>query len=96
MRKNGAGDNWSGEASRMGGLRVEEQRVDVTIGDTSTTKKVEVRKEQPVWMTQSTVIAETTMVDSNDSNGAAFLNPDDVSFLFIFVWSAVLLDLLIN
>lgn len=78
LRNKGAGDNWSGEASRSGGLRVDEQRVDITIGDSATTKKVEVRKEQPVWMTQSTVINETTTVDSNDSTGGAFLNPDDM------------------
>ena len=83
LRNKGAGDNWSGEASRSGGLRVDEQRVDITIGDSATTKKVEVRKEQPVWMTQSTVINETTTVDSNDSTGGAFLNPDDVSLIFI-------------
>lgn len=59
------GENWSGEASRNGGLRVEEQRVDITIGD-QVVKKGEVRKEMPVWMAKSTVITEGT-ADSTDS-----------------------------
>ena len=47
---------WSGEASRGGGLRAEEARVDVTIGDNAAIQ-TEARKEQPIWMVESTVIS---------------------------------------
>ena len=65
-----AGENWSGEATRQGGLLMDEQRVDVTIGDNAVVKKTEVRKEAPIWMTKSTVINEAT-ADSSDSIGGA-------------------------
>lgn len=56
---------------------MEEQRVDVTIGDNTVVKKGEVRKEAPIWMTKSTVINEAT-ADSSDSVGGPALLIDEV------------------
>lgn len=70
------GENWTGEASRNGGLRVEEQRVDITIGD-AVAKKEEVRKEVPIWMAKSTVINEA-IADSNDSVSGPGMFPEEV------------------
>ncbi|KAF6205324.1 hypothetical protein GE061_019494 [Apolygus lucorum] len=50
------GEIWSGEASRGGGFVVEEARVDVTIGEAEITTSANNKKEQPIWMTESTVI----------------------------------------
>lgn len=50
------GETWSGEATRNSGFAVEEARVDVTIGDDSNNTNVVNRKEQPIWMSESTVI----------------------------------------
>lgn len=48
---------WSGEATRnSSGFAVEETRVDITIGDDSTDNAV-VKKEQPIWLTESTVVS---------------------------------------
>ncbi|XP_065172259.1 general transcription factor IIE subunit 1 [Atheta coriaria] len=49
-------ETWSGEATRNAGFAVEEARVDVTIGDDSAASNVVSRKEQPIWMSESTVI----------------------------------------
>ncbi|XP_072375399.1 general transcription factor IIE subunit 1 [Diabrotica undecimpunctata] len=57
------GQEWSGEATRRGGFAVEETRVDITIGEESNATAN--RKEQPIWMTESTVI---TNMDSQESN----------------------------
>uniref|UniRef100_A0A6P7F1A9 General transcription factor IIE subunit 1 n=1 Tax=Diabrotica virgifera virgifera TaxID=50390 RepID=A0A6P7F1A9_DIAVI len=57
------GQEWSGEATRRGGFAVEETRVDITIGEESNSTVN--RKEQPIWMTESTVI---TNMDSQESN----------------------------
>jgi len=76
------GELWSGEASRGGGFQVEEQRVDITIGD-NVPKKVEVRKEVPIWMAKSTIIAEAN-VDSNDSLSASGgMFPEVIFYSFI-------------
>ena len=63
--RNGEG-LWSGEATRGGGFRVEETRVDVTIGDDAFINKGEVRKEKPIWMTESTVITGATVDGTSD------------------------------
>ncbi|CAH1401859.1 unnamed protein product [Nezara viridula] len=47
---------WSGEATRGQGFVVEETRVDVTIGEKDVQPDNAVRKDQPVWMVESTVI----------------------------------------
>ncbi|XP_014276470.1 general transcription factor IIE subunit 1 [Halyomorpha halys] len=47
---------WSGEATRSQGFVVEETRVDVTIGEKDVQPDNAVRKDQPVWMVESTVI----------------------------------------
>ncbi|KAL4710566.1 hypothetical protein ACJJTC_008968 [Scirpophaga incertulas] len=58
------GEQWSGEATRNQGLAVEETRVDVTIGESdSAADAAAARKERPVWMVESTIIAN----DQNDS-----------------------------
>ncbi|XP_063532134.1 general transcription factor IIE subunit 1 [Cydia strobilella] len=49
-------EQWSGEATRSGGLAVEETRVDVTIGEAA--RAAPARKERPVWMVESTVGGE--------------------------------------
>ncbi|XP_046664932.1 general transcription factor IIE subunit 1 [Homalodisca vitripennis] len=50
------GEHWSGEATRGGGFAVQEARVDVTIGEEERSQEV-AKKERPVWMVESTVIA---------------------------------------
>lgn len=57
---------------------MDEQRVDVTIGDNAVVKKGEVRKEAPIWMTKSTVINEAT-ADTSDSIGGPSLLMDEVN-----------------
>lgn len=52
---------------------MEEQRVDVTIGDNAVVKKGEVRKEAPIWMTKSTVINEPTAESSENAGGPALI-----------------------
>ena len=59
------GENWSGEATRGGVFRLDEQRVDVTIGDSAVVKKGEVRKEAPIWMRESTVDNEAATSTDN-------------------------------
>jgi len=44
---------WSGEASRAGGFRMEDQQVNITFGEEQTKEKV--KKEVPTWITESTV-----------------------------------------
>lgn len=60
-----AGQEWSGEATRKGGFLVEEARVDITIGEESNSTVT--RKEQPIWMTESTVIeSHDSIIKAND------------------------------
>ncbi|KAJ8939182.1 hypothetical protein NQ318_017079, partial [Aromia moschata] len=61
-----AGQEWSGEATRKSGFAVEEARVDITIGEESNSAVN--RKEQPIWMTESTVVSN---MDSQDSTKAS-------------------------
>lgn len=59
------GQEWSGEATRKAGFLVEEARVDITIGEESNSTVN--RKEQPIWMTESTVIeSHDSLIKSND------------------------------
>lgn len=46
---------WTGEASRKGGFRMEEQEVNITFGE-KTSRQVE-KKEVPLWIAESTVEA---------------------------------------
>ena len=55
------GDPWSGDATRNEGFRVEESRVDVTIGDDMNDNATRVRKEAPIWMTESTILNPDTL-----------------------------------
>jgi hypothetical protein len=57
-----AGDHWSGEATRTQGFAVEEARVDVMIGDEGIQDQTAVRKERPIWMTESTIIPKDTVM----------------------------------
>lgn len=57
-----AGDHWSGEATRMQGFAVEETRVDVMIGDEAAKDQTSVRKERPIWMTESTIITQDAVM----------------------------------
>ncbi|XP_072940471.1 general transcription factor IIE subunit 1 [Epargyreus clarus] len=63
-----ATEQWSGDATRSGGLAVEETRVDVTIGEAAADTAA--RKERPVWMMEST-IAANDQSDSVHSTDAA-------------------------
>lgn len=92
------GQEWSGEATRKSGFLVEEARVDITIGEESNSQVN--RKEQPIWMTESTVIesqdslikASDALLESNaDNTSKIFVNfslffssPRVVYFFFIF------------
>nr|XP_023028567.1 general transcription factor IIE subunit 1 [Leptinotarsa decemlineata] len=71
-----AGQEWSGEATRKSGFAVEEARVDITIGEESNSQVT--RKEQPIWMTESTVISNTDAQDSNQATDS-ILDIDSVS-----------------
>jgi transcription initiation factor TFIIE subunit alpha len=51
---------WSGEATRStSGFAVEETRVDITIGGEDSTDNAVQKKEQPIWLTESTVVSNT-------------------------------------
>lgn len=52
------GGIWSGEATRNSSGFADETRVDITIGEDSTDNIV-VKKEQPIWLTESTVVSTT-------------------------------------
>lgn len=56
------GDHWSGEATRTQGFAVEEARVDVMIGDEGIQDQTAFRKERPIWMTESTIISQDTVM----------------------------------
>jgi hypothetical protein len=56
------GDHWSGEATRTQGFAVEETRVDVMIGDEAIQDQAAIRKERPIWMSESTIIAQDTIM----------------------------------
>jgi hypothetical protein len=56
------GDHWSGEATRTQGFAVEETRVDVMIGDDAVKDQTSVRKERPIWMTESTIITQDAVM----------------------------------
>lgn len=57
---------WSGEATRStSGFAVEETRVDITIGEDSTDATA-TKKEQPIWLTESTVVSTTKGNDFDD------------------------------
>lgn len=60
------GQTWSGEATRNQGFAVEETRVDINLGDDSSSEVVAERKARPIWMTESTVINEDNH-DTTDS-----------------------------
>jgi transcription initiation factor TFIIE subunit alpha len=50
---------WSGEATRSSsGFVVEEARVDITIGGQDIIDSSVVKKERPIWMTESTVVTK--------------------------------------
>lgn len=57
-----SGETWSGEATRNSGFAIEETRVDVTIGDEGGSSSLVNRKEQPIWMSESTVIDRKSVV----------------------------------
>jgi len=44
---------WSGEASRAGGFRMDDQQVNITFGEEQ--QKEKVKKEVPTWISESTV-----------------------------------------
>lgn len=69
-----ASENWSGEATRKAGFMVEETRVDVTIGDDSNNVSVTNRKEAPIWMTESTVMANNDSQDSSRNASDSILD----------------------
>ncbi|PNF40977.1 General transcription factor IIE subunit 1 [Cryptotermes secundus] len=58
------GDHWSGEATRTQGFAVEEARVDVMIGDEGIQDQTAFRKERPIWMTESTIISQDTVMNA--------------------------------
>nr|CAI5825504.1 unnamed protein product [Callosobruchus analis] len=64
---NPAGQEWSGESTRRSGFAVEETRVDITIGEESNTAVS--RKEQPIWMTESTVVTTDIGAEGGKEEG---------------------------
>lgn len=65
--EHGAGEVWSGEATRSSGFAVEETRVDITIGDADPADSAAPQKERPVWMTTSTVVGSNEGDDDAES-----------------------------
>lgn len=62
-----ATESWSGEATRNLGFMVEDTRVDITIGEDNSAVQNR-RKEQPIWMTESTVMSnESQLLDASRS-----------------------------
>jgi len=59
---------WSGEASRKGGFKMDDQQVNITFGEES--NKQEKRKEVPLWISESTVEAP-----KEDENPVAAMGP---------------------
>lgn len=53
----GGEGQWSGELTRNAGFAPEETRVDVSIGENDGDSKEVVKKDRPIWMTESTVIS---------------------------------------
>lgn len=82
-----SGEAWSGEQSRHSGFRLDETRVDITIGDEVNDASTTARKEQPIWMTQSTIIntdsSDLTAQESiiNNESTANTKNEDIMSVL---------------
>ncbi|CAG9858710.1 unnamed protein product [Phyllotreta striolata] len=80
------GQEWSGEATRRTGFAVEETRVDITIGEENVSTVS--RKEQPIWMTESTIITNfdsqdankvtDSSIDTNDVPGGGSAKNDDI------------------
>ncbi|EFX70456.1 hypothetical protein DAPPUDRAFT_112716 [Daphnia pulex] len=66
-------ENWSGEATRGGVFRLDEQSVYVTIGDNAVVKKG-VRKEDPIWMRESTVDNEAATSTNDNIAGPAIID----------------------
>jgi hypothetical protein len=67
------GENWSGEATRGGVFRLDEQSVYVTIGDNAVVKKG-VRKEDPKWMRESTIDNEAATSTNDNIAGPAIID----------------------
>ena len=89
------GEHWSGEATRGQGFAVQETRVDVTIGEADRSTE-EVRKERPVWMVESTVIASDPQVSYKIIMfsviiwyGLSFLGPVSYTHLDVYKRQAV-------
>lgn len=73
----GGGEVWSGEASRSSGFAVEEARVNVSISDTNEDTNQALRKDRPVWMTESTVVStEYDAQNSNEDSSSLLDKPD--------------------
>lgn len=58
-------EQWSGEATRNQGLLAEETRIDVTI-DAANQVDTQKTKDRPVWMTESTIVANENTNDGAD------------------------------
>nr|CAD7398202.1 unnamed protein product [Timema poppensis] len=71
------GDNWSGEATRTHGFAVEETRVDVSIRDQDIPEERSARKERPIWMTESTVLAQTGSMQDDAESAPVVEQPTD-------------------
>ncbi|CAH1994482.1 unnamed protein product [Acanthoscelides obtectus] len=67
MSLNPLGQEWSGESTRRSGFAVEETRVDIMIGEESNAAVN--RKEQPIWMTESTVVTTDGGADGVKEEG---------------------------
>ncbi|XP_046455455.1 uncharacterized protein LOC124202967 isoform X2 [Daphnia pulex] len=68
-------ENWSGEATRGGVFRLDEQSVYVTIGDNAVVKKG-VRKEDPIWMRESTVDNEAATSTNDNIAGPTIIDEE--------------------
>lgn len=78
------GQEWSGEATRKSGFLVEETRVDITIGEESNSTVN--RKEQPIWMTESTVIeSQDSIIKASDGILEGNVEPTSKFFIIYYL-----------
>ncbi|KAB0798631.1 hypothetical protein PPYR_09624 [Photinus pyralis] len=75
---NAPSEQWSGEATRNLGFKVEEATVDVTIGnDNANVAAATNRKQAPIWMTESTVLGSNDQLERQPNE--TITDPDEIS-----------------
>lgn len=73
----GPSEQWSGEATRNQGFAVEETRVDVNMDGDDAPDAVRA-KDRPVWMTESTVVSTSAVLDGTSGGLSAADSADAI------------------